>query len=323
MRKFTLKMLTLAVFLFSGFGVFAQTQFNVTFNVDMTNAEAFDPAVDEVWMSGSFAGWTEPGQDEAYKMAPTEAGSSIFTLSVAVDSGEVQYKYFRSIDGSVSWDNGEWTGDPNRVVYLTAESTFDNVWANKPQAITFNVDVTDAAEFDPATEEIFIAGSLANGWAQPGTLSPYMMTVTDDENIYSITLNLVPGEYQYKYFRVIGGEPSWDNGEWTGEPNRVITTDTIAATFDDIWGSPAGIFDNPATFAYSMYPNPVNDNLTLSNISGVSEIAIYDVSGKMIRRIELQSTNEVSINVSDLNTGMYIINVTDAEGTQTSKFVKN
>ncbi|NOY49604.1 MAG: T9SS type A sorting domain-containing protein [Chlorobi bacterium] len=325
MKKFTFRFFAIAAIVMIGSLAFAQTQFNATFNVDMTNADSFDPAVDEVWMSGSFAGWAEPGQDEAYKMAPAEAGSSVFTLTVAIDSGEVQYKYFRTIDGATGWSNGEWDGDPNRKVYLTKETTYDNVWANKPQDITFNVDMTNADPFDPATDAVFIGGSLANNWETPGSLSPYMMTPTEaDENIYTITLLLTPGDYQFKYFRIINGEASWDNGEWDGDPNRDITVDTLAATVDDVWADiNAGIFDRHATFTYSMYPNPVNDNLNLSNISGVNEIAIYDIAGKLVKRIDVQLANDITIGVSDLNTGIYLINVTNQKGIQTSKFIKN
>ncbi|MBC8319987.1 MAG: T9SS type A sorting domain-containing protein [Bacteroidetes bacterium] len=235
MKKSTLKFLAIAMFVLMGTFVMAQTQYTINFTVDMTLADPFDPATDEVYMSGNFAGWAQPGSDVTYKMAPLDVGSMFYTLTVTIDSGEVQYKYFRVIDGAASWDNGEWTGDPNRKVYLTGDFTFENVWANKPHDITFNVDMTDADPFDPATDAIYIAGSLANGWAQPGTMTSYMMTTTDDIN-YTITLLLYPGDYMYKYFRVIDGVASWDNGEWNGDPNREVTVDTMAAVINNVWG---------------------------------------------------------------------------------------
>jgi hypothetical protein len=324
MKKFTFRFFAIAAIVMIGSFAFAQTQFNATFNVDMSNADSFDPAVDEVWMSGNFAGWTEPGQDEAYKMAPAEAGSSIFTLTVAIDSGEVQYKFFRSIDGAIGWANGEWDGDPNRKVYLTQETTYDNVWANKPQEITFNVDMTNADPFDPATDAVFIGGSLANSWAMPGSVSPYMMTPTEtDENIYSITLLLSPGDYQFKYFRVINGEASWDNGEWNGDPNREITVDTLAATVDDVWADiNAGIFDNNNVFSYKMYPNPVNNTLNLENVSDVNRIEIYDITGKLAKFVELEMNSNITIDLSDLNTGVYILKASTEKGIQSNKFIK-
>lgn len=322
MKKSTFKFLAIAMFFFMGTYVMAQTQYEMTFTVDMTNADPFDPATDEIYMSGTFAGWAQPGTDVAYKMEPLDVGSMIYTYTATIDSGEVMYKYFRVIDGAASWDFGEWTGDPNRKIYITGDAQVDNVWANKPRDITFNVDMTDADPFDPATDAIYIAGDLANGWAQPGTLSPYMMTTTDDVN-YTITLLLYPGTYYYKYFRIIDGAPSWDNGEWTGDPNREVTTDTVAATFNDVWAvEPAGIFNEPNEFTYSMYPNPVLTVLNIDNTSDVSQIDVFDATGRMVRTVEVTTAN-VTIDVAELQVGVYIVNVHNDKGTQTSKFIKN
>lgn len=321
MKKSTLKFLAIAMFFLMGTYVMAQTQYSITFQVDMTDA-TYDPATEEVFMSGSFAGWAEPGSDPAFLMEPVEEGSMVYTHTATIDSGEVMYKYFIVPIGGQSWDGGEWTGDPNRKVYITGDITYENTWANKPYDITFNVDMTGADPFDPDTDAIYIGGSLANGWTMPGTLSPYMMT-TDDEVTYSITLLLYPGDYMFKYFRVIDGVASWDNGEWTGDPNREVTVDTMAATIDDVWGDiDAGIFGEPNQFTYSMYPNPVLTVLNIDNTADVSQVDVYDATGRLVRTVEV-TTAKVTIDVAELQTGVYIVNVTNQKGTQSSKFVKN
>lgn len=319
MKNFTI---TLIMLLLMGSYAMAQTQYSITFQVDMTEAETFNPDTDDVYMSGTFAGWAQPGSDTMYKMLPTEVGSFIYTLTATIDSGEVQYKYFRVIDETASWDNGEWNGDPNRKIYIAGDATIENVWANKPYDITFNVDMTDADPFNPDTDDIYIGGSLANGWAQPGSLSSYMLTPGDD-NIYSITLLLYPGDYMYKYFRIIDGVPSWDNGEWAGDPNREITTDTLASTVDDVWAIiNAGIHEN-VPFAYSIYPNPVDNEVSLDGINDVTKIELFDITGKLVKSIKLEFTEKTSINVSDFQNGMYIVKVYNDSGVQTTKFVKN
>lgn len=323
MKKFTLNFLAVAMFLFMGSYAMAQTQFSTTFKVDMTDVEIFDSSTDAIFMSGTFAGWAQPGTDAMYKMEPMEAGSMIYTLTAAVDSGEVMYKYFRVVAEEASWDLGEWTGDPNRMVYLTGETTYENVWANKPYTQTFNLDMTGADPFDPATETVYIAGELANGWAQPGTVSNFMMNPTEEGSmIYTINLTLNAGTYAYKFFRIIDGA-SWDYGE--DIPNdRTVTFDTIATTVDDVWSDiEAGIFDQKSPFSYKMYPNPANISLNLSNISEVNKIEVYDVTGKLIRTIATEGVENVTIDVTDLNTGVYILNATNKNGVQTTKFVKN
>jgi len=322
MKKSTFKFLAIAMFFFMGTAVMAQTQYGATFSVDMTDAATFDPATDAVYISGNFADWAQPGSDIFYEMTAAE-GSMIYTINVLVDSGEVMYKYFRVIDGAASWDNGEWTGDPNRKVYLTGETTYENVWANKPHDITFVVDMTAADPFDPATDAVYITGTLANGWSQPGTISAYMMAPTEEGSMfYTIDLLLYHGDYAYKFFRVINGEASWDNGEPVAA-DRNVTVDTIAATIDNVWGDISGIFNEPNVFTYSMYPNPVVTVLNIDNTADVTNVDVFDVTGKLVRTTQVAFAQSVTIDVAELQAGVYIVNVTNNKGTQSSKFIKN
>jgi type IX secretion system substrate protein len=324
MKKSTLKFLAIAMFFFMGTFVMAQTQYEITFQVDMTDADPFDPATDEIFMSGSFAGWAQPGSDVTYKMEPLEVGSMLYTLTATIDSGEVQYKYFRIIDGAASWDNGEWTGEDNRIVYPTGATEYANMWANRPVVVTFIVDMTDADPFNPTTDAVYIAGTLANGWTKPGEISAYMMTPLDAEPMkYGIDLSLYVGDYAYKYFRVIDEVPSWDNGEDI-PTDRTVTVDTLTTDVMDVWSDiEAGIFGEPNEFTYSMYPNPVVTLLNIGNTSDVSQVEVFDITGKLVRTVEVASVQQVTIDVAELQTGVYIVNVRNDKGIQTSKFVKN
>jgi len=118
------------------------------------------------------------------------------------------------------------------------------------------------------------------------------------------------------------GVTSWDNGEWTGDPNRVeLIYNTI--TIYDIWGDVlSDIFTIPNSFTYSMYPNPVLTILNIDNTSDVSQIDVFDATGRMVRTVEV-TTAQVTIDVADLQAGVYIVVVHNEKGIQTSKFVKN
>ena len=312
------------MFLLLGTFIMGQTKFTVTFNVDMSNANPFDPATDDVYISGSFAGWTEPGKDSTFKMEPSSEGNPmIYTITLKADSGLIMYKYFRVIDDSASWNNGEWNGDPNRITILIADSlTFDNVWANKPYFVTFNVDMSKANPFNPSTDDIYIAGSMA-GWQEPGSIPELKLTPSaGDTTLYTITLLMYKGDYNYKYFRVINDSASWNNGEWNGDPNRVVTVDTTM-TVTNLWGDIYfGIFNRKAEFTYDMYPNPVTNKLTVSGVNDVNRIEIFDISGRVVKSVEVAS-EKVSMNLSDLQSGVYIISLHNAKGIQTAKFIKN
>jgi len=205
-------------------------------NVDMSELEGFDPETHSVYVSGSIFEWPEPGTNEDLKLERVEE-TLIYTITAEMaEAGEIQYKYFSDAVGA-GWDGGEWTGDPNRKIYAVGETTLDDVWADQPFEVTFNVDMTDAEGFNPETDEVFMAGTVnvANNWQEPGTDPSLQLFAGDDPMIYSTTLLLYAGDYEYKYFRVIDGVSSWDNGEWDGVDNREISV-SESRTFDDIWG---------------------------------------------------------------------------------------
>ena len=126
----------------------------------------------------------------------------------------------------------------------------------------------------------------------------------------------------YKYFRVIDNIPSWDNGEWTGDPNRAVTVDITIMTVNDIWGfSPAGIYNHPEV-TFKIYPNPVSDYLNVDNLNGANRIQIYNMTGAKVKTIENILAPSVVIKTSDLSKGVYLINVFTEGQVQSTKFIK-
>ncbi|MCF8366662.1 MAG: T9SS type A sorting domain-containing protein [Bacteroidales bacterium] len=299
---------------------------NVTINLDMTDAigyaseVVFDPTIHNVYIAGDFAGWSQPGSEPSLMLSTED--NIHYSISLVINDGPVQFKYFFAETGVPSWDNGEWNGDPNRQHIIMGETNFDHVWGNKPSLVTFNVDMTEADPFDPATDEIYMAGELYTTWNQPGTVPQYKMLPTaDNEMIYTLTLALYNGDHQYKYFRVINGEASWDNGEWTAGDNRLITVDTLMAV-NDVWGSPASIYNYPA-ITFNMYPNPANENLTINNLLDAERIDIYDITGQLVRSFDnTNAVEQMQINIADLTKGMYILTVRSGNSSVSSKLMK-
>ncbi len=313
------KILLLFVSIFTMGTIFAQS--TVTLHVDMSADSTFDPAMYDVYISGSFWTWPQPGTDETLKLTPDET-NTIYSITVdSVPDGEFQYKYFLVDENGPSWNNGEWPGDPNRVIVVAGDAEINDVWADKPWGVTFNVDITNDTTFDAEHDQIFIAGDLANGWAQPGTIPYYAMSDAGD-GIFTITLMLYAGDYQYKYFKVTDGTPSWDGGEWPGDPNRAITVDTTMDV-NDVWGSPAGVNQIPAAPQFSIYPNPVRNTLNITSLENANRIEVYNLLGQKVKEINEISGSNVAIETSDLTKGMYVVSVFGDMGTVKSlKFLK-
>ena len=79
--------------------------------------------------------------------------------------------------------------------------------------------------------------------------------------------------------------------------------------------------ENIETESVLMYPNPVQNELTVSNLTGITKIAIYDLSGKLL----LQQTGQsdvIHLNMSHLSAGMYLLSLDNNGKNQTSKLLK-
>jgi len=98
--------------------------YSVTFNVNMVNAEEFDPEEDVVYITGSMIGWAEPGSEPDYQVMIRIGETMIWTITLELGAGDYQYKYFLN-DG---WAGGEWDGEPNRIIIVAGNMTQNDIW---------------------------------------------------------------------------------------------------------------------------------------------------------------------------------------------------
>lgn len=76
---------------------------------------------------------------------------------------------------------------------------------------------------------------------------------------------------------------------------------------------------------FSVSPNPANDFISISNAENilVSGISITDLNGRVVKQNTYNNVSDIQVNVSDLASGMYMINIVSDKGALTKKIVKN
>ena len=74
------------------------------------------------------------------------------------------------------------------------------------------------------------------------------------------------------------------------------------------------------TTSLSVYPNPVNDRLYIETETEVEEVVVYDVYGRQQSTVNGQQT--LSIDVANLNSGIYFVKVVTTEGEVVKRFIK-
>jgi len=69
-----------------------------------------------------------------------------------------------------------------------------------------------------------------------------------------------------------------------------------------------------------MYPNPANDELTISSNKKINNILITDVSGKVVESYK-PSSNQITLSVKNLAVGVYFITIKGEEVNETKRLI--
>ncbi|OJV34744.1 MAG: hypothetical protein BGO29_09940 [Bacteroidales bacterium 36-12] len=72
-----------------------------------------------------------------------------------------------------------------------------------------------------------------------------------------------------------------------------------------------------------IYPNPVDTMLSIHNISDASDISIYDVNGQKVFHSQLNGESYLTLNMSDYQDGLYLVELTGNDKSVVRKFIKN
>jgi endonuclease I len=91
----------------------------------------------------------------------------------------------------------------------------------------------------------------------------------------------------------------------------------FGANFGQPWSSSLSI-QNPIENKFAVYPNPTTDYIIVAGLEGNSKVDIYTITGQMVQSQNFE--NEIQINI-DLNTGMYLVKVSNGFQSTTKKII--
>lgn len=191
--------------------------------------------------------------------------------------------------------------------------------------VTFNVDVSRAIEFnllegfDPDIHHVFLTGDMID-WAEPGSdpASQVMEQSDVDPAVFTITRELSPGSYAYKYFSDAIGQ-GWDGGEWAGEPNRLIEVVDQEMVVNELFGPDDLQVIESGDISLTIYPNPARSRLYVRSNGQITGIRLISIPGQVVYDATVPGTNQHEINVSGLRTGIYLVQVITTGGVITHR----
>lgn len=124
--------------------------------------------------------------------------------------------------------------------------------------------------------------------------------------------------------RVVHYRVNGANHVWLAPSNDIFYTTEIWKFFLGLSPSDlslAGVEESEVA-NFSIYPNPVQNELTISNLNGVviEQLAIFDASGRLVKSF---GPNVSKLDVSGLESGTYLLDVTTETGSFSHTFVKD
>ena len=161
---------------------------------------------------------------------------------------------------------------------------------------------TVADNVDAAVSVSSIVTSSMNGTILDATGNAVGVTQNNSGNTLSFTRVLTPGDY---YLKLTSTNPTNTNYQ---TPYQFNITTTLSA--DDI-----------SFESFVFYPNPVKDLLHLDNIS-LTKASVYSILGQLIDVKSFENTTSNTLDLSSLESGIYLIVLENDSQQKTIKVVK-
>jgi DNA/RNA endonuclease YhcR with UshA esterase domain len=252
--------------------VAAPDTFWVSLNVDMRNS-GMNFSTDSVDVAGPFNNWPN-NFDANYEMTDPD-GDSIYSISIYAPEPLLEYKArFHGANG-LNWEAGL-----NKLVNFNKDTIVPvrcfgaDLPGFCPTTIdTFNVtlqvDLSNEANFNPATDLVDIAGFFSN-WNAAYNAN-YQMTDPDGDLIYTHTIYAPEPNLEYKARYHSGGTTNWELG-----PNKF-------ANFSSDTTMPVRCFNSDTAGACIAPPAPFIPTYTIAAVRGIDANGVADSLGVTCR----------------------------------------
>ncbi len=237
--------------------------------------------------------------------------------------------------------------DPNPVVNITNGA---EVTILEGEFVTLSAMGANTYEWNNGATQPNIAVS-------PNSTTVYSVTgyINDCSDYKEVTVNVVPEviafagddqticlNEQITLTASGGDEYLWSTGEITESINVTPEEDTeySVTVYNELDYDTANVMvyvtdcssvenpEDPETYEFLVYPNPTSGNLNIkiSGVLTVSNITIYDLSGKMLFNEMISAEDgqlgfERTLDLSNYSDGLYLLKLVDDQKTITKKIV--
>ena len=104
-----------------------------------------------------------------------------------------------------------------------------------------------------------------------------------------------------------------------------VGNDADSVSVDDVVVSGNLGVNEVLSSSFTTFPNPVNNvlNIKNGNTTAINSVSIVDINGRTIKTVTANGADDVAVNTSDLQAGVYMVNIETEAGKAVKKFIKN
>ena len=279
---------------------------------------------------------TPGGWEMDTDMTQDDNDPSIWRISIELTDGEAKFR--ADDDWVVNWGGAEFpigvaVQDGANIPVVAGEYN-----------IEFNSQTGEYSfEEFVVYDEVSLVGEAGpfGDWPEPddmGARDTYLNQSEDDNQMWtlgSVTLSDAADGGGVKFradtdWAVNWGEAAFPAGTGTQDgPNIECVAGTYNISFNSLTGEylfsdPTGTEEILTPSAVQVYPNPashtLNVNLEELNVTGNARLTIYDMQGRVMSKTNINVSDNLTIDVSSLNTGNYLLNISNGEFTVGKRF---
>lgn len=219
---------------------------------------------------------------------------------------------------------------PDNTICDTAEVVTLGINEAGPEVTGTNVGATDSGVPDPSCNSFYEGSDIWYSFTTPADVDVVTLDIASSgfsstiSVIYDncVDLNEIDCDVQFTSnptvtFESLAPETTYFLRlyDFSGDSFGPISFNMSASTVLSV-----NNFDNPAAFTY--YPNPVNDKLTLNAQSNIQNVAVYNMLGQEVINAS-PNTLDAEVDMVNLNSGAYFVKVTIDNATKTIRVIKN
>lgn len=211
-------------------------------------------------------------------------------------------------------------------IFARLQSTAGQGWS----VVSFSLIVPLIAEVQNPPQDILVNDGDGNAQA--------IFDLTLNEG--TVLGNQDPFNFQFSYYETLSDAEAYTNAIAAPESyQNTINPQTIYGRIDPLQlgcqytlfqfaiqaDGPLSTSENRFKNDFFLFPNPVASDLTIVSelMDSEVEIQIYNVSGKLVFSNKRNSSEgKFTVNLNDLQTGMYFVEITSEGHTHTQQFIK-